>query len=121
MSEKLPDINGYKTRLKVIQAVVQQLEKDLNLEKSFELSGNPDQAYHELELQVQPLVDQWLRKDYHGLMHTLYRIDVSEKKLQKGRQEFTSFTETELITHLILERELQKVVIRMWYSKSLES
>ncbi|UTW63543.1 hypothetical protein KFE98_05155 [bacterium SCSIO 12741] len=121
MNDAIPDINGYKNRLMVIQKVAEQLEKDLQLNQSIPLSGDPDKAYPELEQQVQPLVKNWLQQDYSWLMHTLYRIDVSEKKLARARIEFSDMPEHELITHLILERELQKVVLRMWYSKTLDS
>ncbi len=121
MTETIPDINGYKNRLRVIEKVAEQLGKDLNLDSPLKLSGNPDLAYRELEQQIQPLVKNWLRDDYSWLMHTLYRIDVSEKKLERGRITFQEIPEHELITHLILERELQKVVLRMWHSKTLDS
>jgi len=50
-------------------------------------------------------------------MGILYRIDVSDEQIKKAVRENTSEPFSEIVTDLIIKRELQKVVIRSHYSK----
>jgi hypothetical protein len=51
-------------------------------------------------------------------MGILYRIDVSDEQIKKAVNENTSEPFSEIITDLIIKRELQKVVIRQHYKNA---
>ncbi|MFB0924148.1 MAG: hypothetical protein QMB65_02510, partial [Vicingaceae bacterium] len=70
----------------------------------------------ELYNQILPLIDELLNDDYPKLMAMLYRIDLDEEFLNRKLKENSQADTDEVITDLILKRELQKVIIRGMYS-----
>ena len=120
MSTLIPDFNNlspYKKRLEIIQLTAEQLIKDFGLHGlKVEFSGNEESAYEELFSQVKPIIVELLHKNPSKLSSLLYSIDLSETKVRKILGGKTDFPEEEL-TEMILERELQKVVIRKYFQK----
>ncbi|MGB0402803.1 MAG: hypothetical protein ACPGEG_01820 [Salibacteraceae bacterium] len=121
MNSKLPDINGYKNRLDIIEKVVTQLEKDLDLNFAIKLSNDPDLAYNELFTQTLPIIKNLANEPLFSFRQLMYRIDVSENKIAEAFNSESNKSEFEIYTHLIIERELQKVVTRLFFSQTLES
>lgn len=66
-----------------------------------------------LALKIRDLIDH----DFEQLLNILYRIDVSEEKIKKYLSENPPGEAPALIADLIIEREMQKVVTRMQYSR----
>lgn len=114
-----PDLAGYRKRVDLIQKVADQIEKDLNLDHQLKVNTQPDLVYSELIEQLKPIVQKLLERHYGVLSSVLYKIDVNEKKLQRALKENEGVGDSEVISHLIIERELIKVVYRTIYSKSL--
>ena len=113
----LSELSPYYSRIDLLEKVVEQLQKDFNwfsLEITF--TGNEESPYQELYKQILPLIDELLNDDYPKLMAMLYRIDLDEEFLNKKLKENHHSDTGEVITDLILKRELQKVVIRAAYS-----
>ena len=87
-------------------------EKDFQLDpNNLKLGTRGSYTYREAHDQVLKLVEQLLTKDFNKLIHVLYRIDVAEDKLKEALGE-SSANPAEVITTLIMKRELQKVVTR---------
>ncbi|MEO6883698.1 MAG: hypothetical protein ABI199_06715 [Bacteroidia bacterium] len=110
-------LSEYFKNAEIIQQTAQQTQKDfgmLNFEILF--SGNQETAYQELFVQIQTIVCKLLQQNYQQLMDVLYRIDVSEKKISETLKNLDAKTLPDIITALILNRELQKVIIRNTYS-----
>jgi DNA polymerase III epsilon subunit-like protein len=113
----LSELSAYYNRTDLLEKVVEQLKKDFNW-FSFEITfkGDQESPYQELYKQILPLIDELLNDDYPKLIAMLYRIDLDEEFLNRKLKENSQADTDEVITDLILKRELQKVIIRGMYS-----
>lgn len=77
------------------------------IEESLEvnLSGNLEEA-------LTFFINHLIQKDFQKLVSVLYKIDVDEEKLKRILKENPGKDAAELIAHLIIERELQKIETR---------
>jgi hypothetical protein len=119
MSQDLSNIQKYLSDIDLLNQTAAQIIKDFEmfgLEVKF--SGNRSNAYEELFEQIQPHIEKLLNKDHSRFMSIMYRVDISETQLKKKLIENTSESTSEIITELIIKRELQKVVIRNYYKKN---
>jgi len=116
----LNELSTYYNRQDLLEKVVNQIKKDFDW-FSFEIkfTGEQESAYMELFQQILPLVDELLNDDYPKLMSLLYRIDIDDDMLDRKLKEYGQIDTHELITDLIIKRELQKVIIREIYSGNL--
>ena len=113
------DLNGYKTRKEVLEKLIRQINKDLEINVTIEREEQGIDLYQSIIDKVAPVIEKLIRQGNGRVEQLLYKIDVSEKKV---KETFNSTLETDpavIFTHLIIERELQKVVFRMVYSKTL--
>lgn len=110
------DIERYERSLDLLKEVVAQLNKDFQLNGfEVEFSGNGESAYQELTSQLVPVIDYMLENQAERFWNLLYSIDLNESKVKEAL--FGEDTNSiQLLTDLILKRELQKVVIRYFYS-----
>lgn len=121
MSLSIPNLNElqpYYNRKDLIEKVVNQIQKDFEW-FSFNIifSNNPNiSPYQELFQQILPLVDEMLNEDYPKLLSILYRIDIDEEFINRKLKEISNADTDEVITDLIIKRELQKVIIKEIYS-----
>ncbi|MDA9783171.1 hypothetical protein N9B55_02035 [Vicingaceae bacterium] len=108
----------YKNDQLIIDKVVSQIQKDFQLyDEKIEFSGNQDTAFEELFNQIKPIIFRMLELDSNRFFSLLYAIDIDEKKVRSlllGDEEADVAIE---LTHLILERELLKVVTRQLFSQ----
>lgn len=105
------DLKPWLNKPEMILACVKQVQKDLGMygiEISFH--GEISTAYECLFNQLQPQIESLLSRGSVTWIDILYRVDVSENKVKELSQGQDSFSAA--ITHLIIWRELQKVVIR---------
>ena len=107
------DIEHYRLDLAIVRETAQRIINDfelLGIEIIF--SGNEKNAYEELMNQLIPAMNTLLAKNKQKLMQVLYRIDISEEKLSKTVLKFPKAQLAEVISHLVIEREMQKVITR---------
>ena len=117
MSEKFT-IQAYINNIDLLQQTVEQIKKDFDLfGVEIKFSGNRYDAYDELFSQIRPYIEQLMSRDYQRFMNVLYRIDVNEQQLKRKLEENASESTSEIISNLIIKRELQKVVIRNYYKQ----
>jgi uncharacterized protein YggL (DUF469 family) len=112
------NITQYFNRLDLIKDTANQIIKDFDMfgmEVTF--SGNQYNAYEELFEQIEPHINKLINNNQSKFMGILYRIDLSDEQIKKSVNENCSESFSEIITDLIIKRELQKVVIRKHYSK----
>ena len=115
---KLSELQAYYHRADLLEKVVEQIQKDFNW-FNFNISYDDDvekTPYQQLYDQILPLVDELLNDDYPKLLAMLYRIDLEEDFVNRRLKEIPNADTDEVITDLIIKRELQKVIIRMQYS-----
>ena len=120
----LPDfknlsIEPYRNREEIIRQVAAQIEKDFSqfgLEVNF--SGDVNKAYEELFSQLCNHVAELLDRDYHRLVLLLYQIDLSEKEVARTEARFPHIQRFEILSELIIHRELKKVLIRNYFKEN---
>ncbi len=113
----LSELTPYYNRTDLLEKVVEQVKKDFNwFNFKITFKGKEVSPYQELYNQILPLIDELLNDDYPKLMAMLYRIDLDEEFLNRKLKESEHVDTDEVITDLIIKRELQKVVIRDMYS-----
>ncbi len=108
-------IEDYRDQNEIIRLTAEQVIKDFALFGiEIEFSGNIPGAYDELFEQLDSCLIDMLNSDYRKLLVLLYHIDISEKVLNE-RLSFHQGNPSEIITGMVLERELKKVLIRKFY------
>ena len=115
---KLSELQPYYNRTDLLEKVVDQIQKDFNW-FSFEIVFNNNSelsAYQQLYNQILPIVDEMLNDDYPKLLAMLYRIDLDENFLNRKLKETPNADTDEVISDLIIKRELQKIIIKDIYS-----
>jgi hypothetical protein len=118
--EKLPasgfDLEKYKKEEQIIRQTALQIIKDFAMfGLPVEFSGITQLAYDELFRQLDMHVSGLLESSSSKLHSLLYQIDVPEKKIRLAIQ--TSEYPSEAITTLIIDRELTKVLTRIYFKE----
>ncbi len=113
------EISKYRDRVEILKEVAAQIEKDF-YQFGFEVtfSGEPDGAYNELFSQINEHVAYMLSQDYHRLVLLLYQIDLSEKDILKNELKYPNMDKHQLLSELIIQRELKKVLIRNYFKEN---
>ena len=115
----ITDLTPYFNRLDLIKDTANQIIKDFDMfGMEVKFSGNAYNAYEELFEQIEPHISTLISNNQSKFMGILYRIDLSDTQIKKAVEENASESFSEIITDLIIKRELQKVVIRNHYKNS---
>jgi len=115
----LSNISQYFNKLDLIKNTADQIIKDFDMfGLEIRFSGNAYNAYEELFEQIEPHIKKLIDSNQSKFMGILYRIDVSDEQVKKAVNENSSEPFSEIITDLIIKRELQKVVIRQHYKST---
>lgn len=110
----MKDIAHYYKNTEIVSETAKQIIKDFQLfDMEISFSGNIETAYEELHSKITPFIKNLADKNYNAFLNFLYRIDISEQKIRKINIRESSF-EAE-IAHLIIRREMEKVVLRKFY------
>lgn len=107
------EVNKYLSNLDLLNETANQIIKDFDMfGMEIKFSGNSFDAYEELFDQIEPHIKKLIDTNHSKFMGILYRIDLSDEQIKKAVNQNSSETFSEIITDLIIKRELQKVVIR---------
>jgi hypothetical protein len=110
-------LSEYRNKLDIIKRTADQIIKDFEIyNEVISFSGKSESAYEELSAQIDPIVRNLMSCNTGRFLSLLYRIDVEEEKVNKAISQGNSAVSQ--ITHLILERELLKVVTRDYFKKN---
>jgi len=113
------DIDIYKTKTEIIRQTVEQVKKDFTMfGMDVEFTGNTDMAYEEMFGQLLAHVSHLLEIDPHRLSSLLYQVDIGENKIMESSVLHPEWALAEVITELIIHRELKKVLIRNYYKNN---
>lgn len=113
------DIEIYKTKTEVIRQTVEQIIKDFTMfGMDIEFTGNTDMAYEEIFFQLASHVSRLLEIDPHRLSALLYQVDLGENKVIESSTLHPEWSLPEVITELIIHRELKKVLVRNYYKNN---
>ncbi|MGD2035508.1 MAG: hypothetical protein PVF73_10660 [Bacteroidales bacterium] len=111
------ELDRYKKDQEIIRKTALQISKDF-AQFGYEIiiPKNVHFVYSSLFDQLAPIVQDMLNENISRLYTVLYCIDLNEKTIQKGISEMNNLPVYDAITHLILERELKKVITREYFS-----
>ena len=69
-------------------------------------------SYAEIKSILANKINDWINNDFNKLIHVLYRIDVSETKINQLLKENRSLFAADILADLIIERQLEKIKTR---------
>jgi hypothetical protein len=99
----------------LLRQFIEQLQKDFYFSEPIQAlqveTLKPDEVFPLVCNEVKRL----MAKEYGALQTTLYKIDISEQQLKKEFVSAAGRDEAEVLAHLIMKRELQKIVYRNYY------
>jgi len=121
---KLPvtkeDFIKYSNDSEIVHKTAIQVIKDFSqFGYEINLPEDMNMAYDELFLQLVPNIRYLLSTEMSKLYSLLYFIDLNENSISKGIKESPDLPIEEVISHLLLERELKKVITREYFKKTL--
>lgn len=87
-----------------------------HLQQVLEIDNLPGTSLSALQHKLSRVVLHLLHTDLNRLLHILYRIDVDEHRVKQAMADADEETIAGRIAHLILEREIRKIEIRLRYS-----
>jgi len=90
---------------------MEQINKDLIpiLRQSMEIDLPENISFELLKERLSSHITFLIQSDFQKLVSILYRVDVSESKLKHLLNENLGFDAANIITDLIIERQLQKI------------
>lgn len=116
------DLSPYRLDLVLIRETAQRIIKDFeSFGINISFSGNFTTAYDELSEQLIKIIDNLIYTDKPKLMRVLYKIDISEQKIKDMVKQFPASGLQEIITQLVIERELQKVITNKYFNQKKNS
>ena len=113
----MTDITPYLQQPDILDETVKQIIKDFNMVDITLHSFPKIVSYQELFTAVFPHIEKLVNDNsdrFHALM---YRIDISESQIKKVFAQTQDQSFSQVITDMILKREVQKVVLRKTFSK----
>ena len=119
LSFRREDMQRYHNDEQVVKKTAQQIIKDFGMfGMDVDFPENLHMAYNDLFDQLAPYILQLMNGDRTRFYSLLYRIDLSESSIKKGSEDMKGLPIHDVITHLILERELKKVLTRIYFSRN---
>ena len=113
----MTDITPYLNQLDILSDTAKQAVKDFGMVGlEIQFSGNTENAYSELFSQILPLIEKLQTENFQNFYSLMYRIDISEGQIKQAVEESKDKSFSEIVTDLILKRELLKVVTKRSYS-----
>lgn len=82
------------------------------ISEAFDVDLPVNMTQEQLEVSLAEKINFLILHDFSSLVHALYRIDVSEKKLKALLKENADSNAGKIIAALVIERQLQKIKSR---------
>lgn len=115
---KKEDLKKYHNDRDIVAQTARQVMKDFStFGYDVEFPETLEMAYDSLFEQLAPVIEELLNRDASKLFSLLYTIDLSELKIRQELSEMKTLDIHNVITHLILDRELKKVLTRKYFSE----
>ena len=110
------DIEPYKNQEAVIRQTVEQIIKDFAMfGMDVEFPKDMEMVYPDIFYQLEGHVSELIARNVQKLMPLLYQIDIPEKNIIEAWESHPEYTQSQVITELVIYRELKKVVFRNYY------
>lgn len=69
-------------------------------------------SYAEVKAILAEKINEWILNDFNKLIHVLYRIDVSEIKINQLLKDNRTEYAADILADLVIERQLEKIKTR---------
>lgn len=116
LEKQLSNLELHYKNEELVRKTAEQIQKDfLIIGEEITYSGNYITAYTELFSQLSSIVDYYVNKKFEQFLLLMYRIDINENVIKTLLNDNTKNI-VEEATHLIIEREFKKVIIRKFYA-----
>ena len=120
-STKRADLLEATKRNEMILETAQQIQKDFaEFGLTIHFSGKAAFFYTELFDQMKVHIDELLTSNQAQFMHLMYRIDIHEQEIAQYEQEMPDHSYVEVITELVIHREIKKVITRDFFRKQTQ-
>ena len=114
---EIQKIDSYLKSGDFLEETVNQLSKDfLMIGINFDIDS-PVSDYNYLFSFTCHLVNELNEQNPQKILNLLYRIDLSEEKVKEEIKK-TKLSFIEILSEMILKRELQKIIIKDYYSNT---
>jgi hypothetical protein len=111
MEEK--QLQVYLSNQKILLDLCTQLTKDIGIDGfTIDLPFLTQHAFESIFNQIAPIIEQLEIQNKAKLNFILNRTDISEQQLLKAIRQYPHKRYSNLVSELIIKRELQKVVLR---------
>jgi hypothetical protein len=115
---KQDDIVKARDNAALIKKAAKQVAKDFaEFSIEIEIPEKLEMVYDELFDQVLQIITELLNKPNSILQSLLYRVDLHEKDMKTAFSAKTQQTRAIIITELILNRAMQKVMLREYFKQ----
>jgi predicted hydrocarbon binding protein len=112
------DIEPFKAQEMVIRQTVAQIKKDFNMfGMDVEFPLDLRMVYDDLVKHVNDNIETLLYRNLQKLSSLLYQVDINESEILKAWEEHPEYTKSQVITELLIYRELKKVLFRNYYKE----
>ncbi len=113
------NIGQYLEQSEIVEETVQQITKDFGMFGiEILLSGNVENTYNELHQQLVEVVNKLMVNNFEKLWAVMYRIDISEREINKTSTELPEYSYAEVLAYQIILRELKKVLVRKFIKEN---
>ena len=110
-------IEKAKNNVALIRATCLQIQKDFRLfDEEIIIQVDSTEPYQEMYEQIMPIIDRLLNLDSARFFSLLYAIDIPEQDVRAIIFDSRGEDAAKELTHLIIQRELLKVLIRKHFS-----
>lgn len=110
------DIEPFKAEQEVIRLTIAQIQKDFGMFGiDVDFPVDMEMIYPDLFRELDYHISNLLTRNVQKLSALLYQIDLDEKTILAAWESHPEFTHAQVITELIIYRELKKVLFRNYY------
>ena len=110
------NVQQFLNQEEIVRETANQIMKDFGMfgvEISF--SGDVSNAYSELHNQLTTQIMELIQQNYDKLLSVLYQVDISDRDIARAEDELSHYTHVEIIAHVVIVRDLKKVLIRHYF------
>jgi len=112
------DIEPFKAEHEVIRLTIAQIQKDFGMFGiDVDFPVDMEMVYHDLFRELDYHISDLLSRNVQKVSALLYQIDLNEKAILAAWEAHPEFTHAQVITELIIYRELKKVLFRNYYKQ----
>ena len=112
------ELRKYRDNESIIRDTALQVIKDFALfGLQVEFPSDIKYAYQDLYIQLEKQISTLLANNNKKILSLLYQIDIPEKTIQQKSVNTPDKPLSEIVTELILDRELKKVLTRLYFKE----